>query len=206
MKLPVPFFKQTTPFNCGPTALRIVIGFLDKDIGIDILENETGRTGNKGTNTIQLAVASASLGYKTKLFTTHLSYNEENRKLDYYKKYDAMNEQKFDTWFQKAKELKMGMKEESISIDELLKFVTDKSLPIALVDWNVIKGETEKGYRGHFLPIVGYDKENVYVHNPSFSNPAPFFQIKKDIFNKARKSQGTDEDVVVIYKNASRPA
>jgi len=200
MKLQVPFIQQTSPLNCGPTALRMAVAFIDHDLGINVFEKECGLEEGKGTNTIQLAVASASLGYKTKLFTIHLSYNEENRKLDYYKKHDSMNSDRFDTWFQKAKKLKVNMKEESISLEKLLSLVTKKSLPIVLVDWNVVKGETEKGYRGHFVPVVGYDKENVYVHNPNSSSPSPFFSIKREIFDKTRKAKGTDEDVVVVYR------
>jgi len=35
MRLDVPFYKQTTKFNCGPAALRMVIAYLDQDLGLD---------------------------------------------------------------------------------------------------------------------------------------------------------------------------
>ncbi|MBU0466707.1 MAG: peptidase C39 family protein [Nanoarchaeota archaeon] len=33
MKLQVPFFKQTTPYNCGPMALRMALAYLGNDPG-----------------------------------------------------------------------------------------------------------------------------------------------------------------------------
>ncbi len=38
MMLDAPFYRQNTPFNCGPVALRMVLAYLDKDPGIEILE------------------------------------------------------------------------------------------------------------------------------------------------------------------------
>ena len=67
-----------------------------------------------------------------------------------------------------------------------------------LLDWNVIKGCPEKGYQGHFVPITGYDENNVYVHNHGMLNPSPYFTIPREVFDEARKSKGTDEDVLFI--------
>ena len=179
----------------------MAVAFLDKDLGIEIFEKEMRRTGKEGTNTIQLAVSSAALGYNTKLFTKTLAYNEENSKLDYYKEHDSMGQNKFDNWLKRAEELKVKMEQVSLGLNEILNFVTENSLPIVLIDWNVIENKNTGQYRGHFLPIVGYDQENIYVHNPSFDKPLPFQAIRKDIFDKARKSIGTDEDILVVSKS-----
>ena len=58
----------------------------------------------------------------------------------------------------------------------------------------------EKGYQGHFVPVVGYDKKNVYVHNHGLNNPLSFLPIKKEIFEEARKAKGTDEDIIVVHR------
>ncbi|MFH1289783.1 MAG: peptidase C39 family protein [Nanoarchaeota archaeon] len=201
MKLPVPFFKQTTPLNCGPAALRMILAYLDKDPGIEILEEKTGIKEGKGTNTIQLANATATIGFKTKLFTLHLSYNEENKDLNFNKQYDDMTQDKFKVWLQKAKDLGVEMQEKSISQEKLLSFVTESSLPIVLLDFNVIRNK--EGYHGHFAPIVGYDEENIYIHNHGMKDTQEFMPVKRDLFDKARKAKGTDEDVVVVYKKSA---
>jgi len=51
------------------------------------------------------------------------------------------------------------------------------------------------------VPIVGYDTDNVYVHNHGFSNPTPFLKIDKKTFEEARTANGTDEDIIIIYRN-----
>ena len=42
MKIRVPFYKQTNPLNCGPSALKMVLAYFGKNIDIKILEEKTG--------------------------------------------------------------------------------------------------------------------------------------------------------------------
>lgn len=90
--------------------------------------------------------------------------------------------------------------EKSLLLEEILSFVTEESIPIVLIDWNVIMSRKNKGYQGHFVPIVGYDEKVVYIHNPGLKDTKEFMPISRELFDKARKSEGTDEDVAVIYK------
>jgi len=199
MKLNVPFYKQTTPLNCGPSALRMVLAYLDKDLGLEILEEKIGVKEGKGVSTIRLAIASASLGYKTDFYSKHILFNEKNVNLDYYKQYGDMNLRESEILIKKAKEEGVNIQEKSLSLEELLEMVKEKSVPIILLDWNIVLGKKEEGYQGHFVPIVGHDNENVYVHNHGFKNTKAFFPIDKSLFDKARRAKGTDEDIVVIY-------
>ncbi len=50
------------------------------------------------------------------------------------------------------------------------------------------------------MPIVGHDDKNVFVHNSRVTDGQEFMMIHKDTFDKARKANGTDEDVIVIEK------
>src|SRR3989338_6226432 len=67
-----------------------------------------------------------------------------------------------------------------------------------LIDWGKIKNLER--YIGHFLPIVGFDEENIYLHQPDPKDPEPNFKINKNLFDIARKSKGTDEDIIFIYR------
>ncbi|MBI2670549.1 C39 family peptidase [Candidatus Woesearchaeota archaeon] len=40
MRLEVPFYQQTKHVNCGPSALRMIISYFDKDPGIEVLEEK----------------------------------------------------------------------------------------------------------------------------------------------------------------------
>ncbi|MFW6231222.1 MAG: hypothetical protein ACOC32_04335 [Nanoarchaeota archaeon] len=72
--------------------------------------------------------------------------------------------------------------------------MTEDSVPIILLDWNTVKGK--ECYQDHFVPIVGYDDENVYAQ--SLVKGGAFMPIEDDVFEKAHKADGTDEDIAVI--------
>lgn len=91
MKLTVPFYKQTNSMNCGPASLRMVLAYFDRDWGIEVLEEMTGMKKGKGISTIQISTAAASLGYKSEFYSKQILFNEENLKLDFYKKYNELN-------------------------------------------------------------------------------------------------------------------
>lgn len=200
MKLDVPFYPQTTKLNCGPAALRMVLSYLDKDPGLAILEEKTGIKEGKGLSTIKIAIAAASLDFKTELISKNIGFNPLNAELDFYKNYSDTNASSMDASIQQAKNLGVVLQEKSIQLKEVLSLVSKDSIPIILLDWNIIKGTKEKGYQGHFVPIVGHDNENVIVHNHDMHSPTPFLSIKKALFEEARQAVGTDEDIVIIHR------
>ena len=198
MKLNVPFFKQTTPLNCGPTTLKMVLAYLDRDYNIKVLEEKTGINEGKGISTIQIAIAAASLNYKTEFYSKHILLNEKNLELDFYKNYSDVDLERSKKLVEKAKSGGVKIQEKELSLKEILSFIKKDSIPIILVDWNIIKNKKEKGYHGHFVPIVGYDNDSIYVHNSGLNEGEAFVKIPKVIFDEARKAQGTDEDIAVI--------
>ncbi len=98
-----------------------------------------------------------------------------------------------------AQKAGVKLEERGVDLEELLGKIGNNSLPIILLDWNVVKEERDKGYKGHFVPVVGYDEESIYVHNHGLNNPTPFLPIKRDIFEEARKAKGTDEDIIIVH-------
>jgi hypothetical protein len=199
MRLEVPFYKQTSELGCGPTALKMVFSFFGEDLHIGVIEEKAEVSKVNSVSTVQLAIASAKLGFKTKFYSTSVLFNEEHNKLDFYKKYNLVDLECSKKLVEEAKGLDVDVQERSIPFKELISFVSKDSLPIVLLDWNVVKG-VDKSYLGHFVPVVGYDERNVYVHNQGFENPTAFLPIERSIFDKARKAKGTDEDIVTVYR------
>ncbi|MEK6800663.1 MAG: peptidase C39 family protein [Nanoarchaeota archaeon] len=199
MRLEVPFYKQTTKLNCGPVALRMVLAYFGQEVSLDVLEQRTGIKEGKGVSTIQLATVASSLGYKTDFFSKHIYFNEDNLKLEFYQRYsDAIQQSK--QIVEDAKTAGVMVEKKVMSLEELLQKISEDSIAIILLDWNIVKGTREKGYQGHFVPIVGYDDENMYVHNHGLDDPRLFLPIKREIFEEARKAQGTDEDIIIIHR------
>jgi len=197
MILDVPFYKQTTPLNCGATALQMILAYFGEKVDIENLDKLIKTPQEKGISTIKLAIAASNLGYKTEFLSKRVLFDESNLQLDFYKKYGDINPEQSKSLIAEAKQLGVLVEEKSFPLRELLEKLTSNSLPIVLLDWNVIIGK--EGYHGHFVPLIGYDDHNVYVHNHGLSNPSSCMPVPKDLFDQARKAQGTDEDVVVIY-------
>lgn len=201
MNLKVPFYKQSTSLNCGPTVLRMVLAYFDKDYGIKFLEEKVNRFKRKGVSTIKLAIASIRLGFKTEFFSKHILFNEENLKLDFYKEYNDINQEESKKLLEEAKNIGINIQKKSLTLKKLLSKITEDSVPIVLVDWNILL--KEKGYHGHFVPVVGYDRKCIYIHNSRAEDFKGFMSIKKEIFDKMRKAKGTDEDIIVIYRKVN---
>lgn len=190
MRLEIPFFKQTSPQNCGPTALRMVLAYFGKDEGVDILETRTGIKKGKGSFAIQIAVAAAVSGYTADFYSKHILFNEE--------KFSCLWSSERLKWMVDAKAAGVNIQEKTLSLEELLGYVKKDSIPIILLDWNTVKSRKEKGYQGHFVPVVGFDEQNVYVHSHGLNEPKEFMPITRNIFDKARKE--AYEDTVIVYK------
>jgi len=200
MKLKVPFYKQTSPLNCGPTTLRMVLGYFGNDEGVEVLEARTGIKEGEGISTIQIATAAASSGYRTDFYSKHILFNEENLKHEFYQKYSDMDLEQSKKWLEDAKVAGVNIQERTLSLEELLGFVTKDSVPIILLDWNIVKARKDKGYQGHFVPVVGYNEQNVYIHNHGLNDTQEFMSVPKTTFDEARKAEGTDEDIVVLHR------
>lgn len=199
MRLEVPFYKQTKDFNCGPTALKMVLSFFGENHDMNLIEEKVGIKDRKVVSTIQLAIASARLGFKTDFYSKHLLFDEEHKKMDFYKKYSEMNLEFSKKLVEEAKKSSVNVQERSLPLEGLIPLTSVNSIPIVLLDWNIIVGN-RKGYLGHFVPVVGYDEKNIWVHNQGFKDPTAFLMIGKKIFDKARKAEGTDEDIVIVHR------
>jgi len=200
MKLKVPFYEQTTEQNCGPVALKMVLEFLGERFSVEELEKAANTKEKEAVFTIQLAIAAKRPGFNVDFYSKNLKLNEENLNLEFYKKNTSLVSKDINKFLREAEKLGVKLHERAVNREEITSFISKDSVPIIILDWSIITEKPEKGFVGHFVPIVGYNKDSFYVHNHGFINPKPFLQIKKETFEKARKSLGTDEDILVIQK------
>jgi hypothetical protein len=155
------------------------------------------------TWTLGLAKASAELGFKTEFYSICLGVNEDSYDLDFYKKFtDGLDENKKKEIeiLKSCKNAGVTLTEKSIDIKFLLNKINNDCIPIVLLDWNIISNGKFGSYNGHFVPIVGYDDNLVYVHQQSGTTAKPYFEIERGLFEKARLSKGTDEEIVFIHR------
>ena len=99
---------------------------------------------------------------------------------------------------ERSKKLGVRQFEKTINLEKNIEMNNENSVPNILLDWSVVDNKSKK-YIGQFVPIVGFDDKNIYVHTGHENNK--YFPIEKNVFEKTRKSKGTDEDLIVAYKD-----
>lgn len=203
MKLEVPFYKQQQKNDCAPTALKMVLDYLGEKQPKEKLIELVDSDASGATWTIALANTAAKLGLKSEFYTISLGFNSENYNLEFYKiKADSQDKTKIklEKLKREAAQFKVNLQEKKLSLQEIKDKINEDCLAIVLLDWSIIR-KIDSGFIGHTVPIVGYDSENIYVHNQGNLNPTEFLKIPNELFEQARKSPGTDEDIVFIYRN-----
>ena len=198
MKLKVPFYKSLHDTDCGPLALKMALSYFGKDYSFEEISKQERQLKSGLVWSTGIARAAKKLGFRTKIIsTTNFSHEED---ISYYKKYsDDLGRRVLAELSSEIKKIGVEIEEKNLPLNELLKYVSKDSIPIVLVNWFTISGR--EGFSGHFLIITGYDKENVYVHNPGIANAQAYLLIKKEIFEQAWESKGTDKDCIVIFRN-----
>jgi len=202
MKLEVPFIKQTTDFNCGPVALQMIFSYFGGIESLDSIEENCGAKEGNAISTVTLAVCAKDFGYNVDLMSDSFEIDESLLDLEYYKKHggtDWIKEGKKK--IEEAKQKGVNLIEKELELDELLGKLSENCVPIVLVDWSYVKGTPEKGYQGHFVPLVGFNEKNVLVHNHGKLNTTEFLEIPREIFDKARTAKGTDGDILFLYNS-----
>lgn len=197
MKLNVPFYRTEKDGECGPLALKMALSYFGEEHSFDKLSQLMRRTDSGMVWTAGIALAAKKLGFETRFVT--LNYGSINEDLDFYKKY--ANDRAMLTLGEIKKEIRqlsIKVEEKNMDLEELLKYVSDNSISIVLLNWHILRGK--EGFHGHIVPIVGYDADNIYVHNPGLLEPKDYFPIERRKFLEAWEAKGTDKDVVVIYK------
>ncbi len=202
MKLKVPFYKSKQDVDCGPVALRMVLAYFGKNHSLKKISKEEKQLDTGLVWSLGIVRAAKKLGFPVKLIsTTNFSHKETD--IDYYKKYvnnkGMLVLKELD---EEIKKLGIETEERNMSLEELLSYVSNDSIPIVLINWYVIANK--EGYNGHFVPITGYDDENVYIHNPGLANAQAYLPIKKSSFLKAWESKGTDKDTIIVYKKSQK--
>jgi hypothetical protein len=200
MKLNVPFYVQGLN-ECGSVALQMVFEFFGEKHSRDEIKKLVDSESSGTTWTLGLAKAAAQLGFKTEFYTLSLGFNPELFTIEYYQKEtdgSAAAEAKLKRLLAECKVLNVMMKEQHLSVDEIVSKLNEDCLAIVLLDWSKIDGR--QSFVGHFVTIVGYDDAHIYVHDPGTKRQKPFFPVEKVVFDAARRSKGTDEDIIFIHR------
>ena len=120
VRLNVPFFQQTSEFNCGPCALKMVLGYFGKEYSLEFLEEQCSFEKDLAVWTTDIATAAASLGYEVEFYSKHISFNPENLELDYYKEHANCDRSESEKRHSRATNAGVKITEKSFSLEEVL--------------------------------------------------------------------------------------
>ena len=200
MKFDIPFYPQMEKNDCGPTALKMILAFLGEEHEISELKKLIEPEDSGATWTMAIAKSAAQLGFETEFYTTSLGFNPANYELEFYKRETNLDNagDKVEKFKRECVKYDVKLNEKSITIEYILSKLNENCGCIVLLDWGKIRGVDK--FAGHFVLIVGFDDANIYVHNQGLTNPTKNLVIPRSLFEEARKSKGTDEDIIFIHK------
>lgn len=196
--------------------------------------------------TVDLALVLHTLcDVSCQLFTTQPSAQGAYSELEFYKDKLDNDKERVNAGFVRAAALNVPVHVRSVPLEEILEWIADESLVIALVDARYLRcvccdderamiadmlpsaelarrlaapteqqslmqrllfpikalpsSEDVNGYAGHYVTLCGFDRERQLLF---FANPgkqrAELCAATFEVFDRARKQFGTDEDLVRV--------
>lgn len=130
--------------------------------------------------------------YKTELFyTIDQQFNSEQTRIN--------------NLFRDHLKLGINVSVRQVSLDFIRQKIAKGSVCIVLVNAALLVEETQKAsdsatrYLGHFIVVIGYDEVNKKIFYRNSAKSYYLSVIDYNVFELARKSYGTDQDILFIY-------
>lgn len=205
----VPLVNQLSNWDCGLACVLMVL----QTIGINncSLHALEKLCGTRSIWTVDLAYLLQSFSVIFSYFTVTLGANPNFSVESFYKDQLPNDLVRVDMLFQRAFEAGIRIECRSFSPEEIaLLMLSGRYVAIALVDQCKLSQSwledyhipdfcgSNLGYTGHYVVICGYDADNdeFEIRDPASSRK--YQKISSKHLDEARKSFGTDEDLLLI--------
>ncbi|XP_050409258.1 protein GUCD1 [Patella vulgata] len=211
----IPHVTQFYSWDCGLACAHMILKYLGKPCDklyttdLDYLQCE------ESVWTIHLAYLMKRYNIAHQLFTITLGVNEGYASKSFYSRFFCRDEGKVNNLFTKAAEYGVNVEKRCLSLKEITDYLKDGTVAICLTDWvkleciwcrNMVSCLScfidicHTGYQGHFVVLVGFDSVNkhIFYKNPNSSKEV-LCCSRYEQFDRARKSSGTDEDILFIF-------
>ena len=214
VRVEVPHVRQRHSWDCGLACLQMVLRHfsIPEDDFKDVCKNL-----NFGDSVWTIDLAYMLHHYKIRqLFcTVTVGVDKGYSAQSFYKDRFSADELRVNNLFSDVKTCGVAMEKRSVELDDIILHLKRRQLLIVLIDWNHLNckwcpssrcfaavsclGKCITAYQGHFILVCGYNSKDklIYYKNPSFGVSLCCCSMKT--FDIARKSYGTDEDLVFVY-------
>lgn len=205
----VPHINQLYAWDCGLACVLMVFGTFG--IHSHNIESLAELCRTTSIWTVDLAYLlqkfSVSFSYYTVTFGVNPNYSVET----FYKEQLPNDLIRVDTLFKRSLEAGIKIKCKSISQEELSHLIlSGKYIAITLVDQHKLSrswmkdvfvtdfSDSNSNYTGHYVVICGFDSSTGEFEIRDPASTWKHVKISSDCLEEARKTFGTDEDLLVI--------
>lgn len=219
--LPIKHIKQQSNWDCGVTCLKMLIDYYHFDLpSFDRLLDSY--ECNNSTWTIDLLYLLHKSGIQATLHTITIGCSPTYENVPYYEILLDKDRVRVNKLFNdEASNVKLG----SLEWSDIKKHLIEQQTPcLVLVDAEKLRCSTCKkallhlvfdklvstisswsSYQGHYVLVVGFMTNNndEFVHYVDPGQNDTLCTMTRENFDLARKAFGTDEDIILCYKNSS---
>lgn len=215
----VPLCMQNYSWDCGLACASMVLQYLGKNSNKVYTSDLEDLKCGESIWTIDLAVLMRKYNINHCLCTVTLGVDKGYSKQAFYSRKFSYDEERVSKLFNEAGPNGVHVQQRSVSREEIVSHIETGNVCIVLVDWNnleciwcdrlkchtgVLRCFSTRccgGYQGHYIVVCGYDKKKkrIFYKNPSYDEDLCCSRMDK--FDAARKSYGTDEDILLVFKH-----
>ncbi|KAH9539854.1 hypothetical protein CY35_15G078800 [Sphagnum magellanicum] len=210
--IPVPHVRQLCNWDCGLACVLMVLKVLGVE-GCD-LKYLSQLCQTTSIWTVDLAHLLRHFAVDVAFLTVTIGANPNFAVETFYKENMEEDGARVNKLFEKAPLVGIQVQWRSITGEELsLLILSGRYLAIALVDKRKLSHPwldelcladccgLNTGYTGHYVVICGYDMDTdeFEIRDPASASPSG--KITLDALDEARKSYGTDEDILLVALN-----
>lgn len=177
MMLDVPFYRQTNSNSCGVVSAKMVLEYFDIVVDIDEMYHHLNITEDRPILSTEILIllnmcgVNSTLYSKTNLLNGNIPLGYEN----------ILNKNLLV-----IKKLNLNFIVKKVNIEFIKECINNKCPIICLLNFH------NRGL--HYVPIVGVDTKNVYIHDFNEQNVKLTFSEFNTLFENSK----TDCDVLVV--------
>lgn len=213
--LAVEHVQQRHTWDCGLACVNMVLPPVARiKFSSQLYEICQEEGFGKSTWSIDLAYLLQRFGIKHRYMTITLGVDPGFSSETFYDHVLHKDAQRVTERFHAAKDHGVVVEQGTASINDILSHLYQEGPVILLTNAHLlvcvkcVRGAMPQlrscfpctpPYQGHYVLLIGFDMKNshIYYRNPSFGNRICTISFAK--LDKARRSYGTDEDIIFIY-------
>ncbi|KAL3858021.1 hypothetical protein ACJMK2_012637 [Sinanodonta woodiana] len=215
----VPTCIQSYSWDCGLACSSMVLRYLGFDPHNVYTSDLDSLQCGESIWTIDLAMLLQKYDIRHKLCTITIGVDKTYSKERFYKRRFTSDEERVNKLFEVAFTQGLIIEKRSVTMEEIIEHIQLGNIAVFLIDWNYLEciwcdrhrcrtcmcfpclSACCDGYQGHYVVVCGFDlkKKRIFYKNPAFDTELCCSGMDK--FDIARKSYGTDEDVLFVYKD-----